>query len=222
MTSFVSRLIQTRQLRLGFSTDCYTDKHSVRYFILCLLYACHADRSNPSNTANLSSLLVPRMLAFTPNTKPAPSLRSSGGKKMNDGKKSRRRRSSSLIYQEPPESIEHMSDQSALPNVNADWVNAKGEHASSSGFFREDHRRQHWILWPDSHSPPSSRSFLSTLLTLLSPSRSLGHPRHMHHWSQAPLRRHSRSLPRNIMDTCQYRLHVQLILDVSLRPRCPL
>ncbi len=54
---------------------------------------------------------------------------------MNDGKKSRRRRSSSLIYQEPPESIEHMSDQSALPNVNADWVNAKGEPASS-----------HWVV----------------------------------------------------------------------------
>ena len=62
---------------------------------------------------------------------------------MNDGKKSRRRRSSSLIYQEPPESIEHMSDQSALPNVNADWVNAKGEHASSHGFFGENLRTQH-------------------------------------------------------------------------------
>lgn len=57
---------------------------------------------------------------------------------MNDGKKSRRRRSSSLIYQEPPESIEHMSDQSALPNVNADWVNAKGEHTSGHGFAREE------------------------------------------------------------------------------------
>ncbi|KAL9608366.1 MAG: hypothetical protein Q9167_006795 [Letrouitia subvulpina] len=46
---------------------------------------------------------------------------------MNDGsKKSRRRRSSSLLYQEPPESIEHLSDQSAIPNVNANWVNAKG------------------------------------------------------------------------------------------------
>lgn len=45
---------------------------------------------------------------------------------MSDGKKGRRRRSSSLIYQEPPESIEHMSDQSALPNLNANWVNAKG------------------------------------------------------------------------------------------------
>ncbi|KAI4160229.1 MAG: hypothetical protein LQ342_005941 [Letrouitia transgressa] len=46
---------------------------------------------------------------------------------MNDGnKKSRRRRSSSLLYQEPPESIEHLSDQSAIPNVNANWVNSKG------------------------------------------------------------------------------------------------
>ena len=45
---------------------------------------------------------------------------------MNDGKKGRRRRSSSLLYQEPPESLDHMSDQSALPNLNANWVNAKG------------------------------------------------------------------------------------------------
>ena len=61
---------------------------------------------------------------------------------MNDGKKSRRRRSSSLIYQEPPESIEHMSDQSALPNVNADWVNAKGEDASGGSLVGENLRRQ--------------------------------------------------------------------------------
>ena len=46
---------------------------------------------------------------------------------MNDGKRSRRRRSSSLLYEEPPESLEHMSDQSALPNLNANWVNAKGQ-----------------------------------------------------------------------------------------------
>lgn len=45
---------------------------------------------------------------------------------MSDGNKGRRRRSSSLIYQEPTESMEHMSDQSALPNLNANWVNAKG------------------------------------------------------------------------------------------------
>ena len=46
---------------------------------------------------------------------------------MNDGKKGRRRRSSSLmIYKEPLESPEHMSDQAVLPNLNAEWVNAKG------------------------------------------------------------------------------------------------
>ncbi|KAI9805634.1 MAG: hypothetical protein M1833_005126 [Piccolia ochrophora] len=45
---------------------------------------------------------------------------------MSQSKSARRRRSSSLIYTEPPESIEHISDQSALPNLNADWVNSKG------------------------------------------------------------------------------------------------
>ena len=42
------------------------------------------------------------------------------------GKRSRRRRSSSLMYQEPPESLEQQSDQAVLPNLNAQWVNAKG------------------------------------------------------------------------------------------------
>jgi hypothetical protein len=45
---------------------------------------------------------------------------------MSQGKTGRRRRSSSLIYTEPPETIEQLSDQSALPNLNAEWVNAKG------------------------------------------------------------------------------------------------
>ncbi|KAL8690277.1 MAG: hypothetical protein Q9218_004243 [Villophora microphyllina] len=49
---------------------------------------------------------------------------------MNDSsKKSRRRRSSSLLYQEPQESMEHLSDQAAIPNLNANWVNAKGAWA---------------------------------------------------------------------------------------------
>ena len=38
----------------------------------------------------------------------------------------RRRRSSSIIYTEPPETIEQRSDQAALPNLNATWVNSKG------------------------------------------------------------------------------------------------
>lgn len=41
-------------------------------------------------------------------------------------KKGRRRRSSSLMYTEPTESMEHISDQAGLPNLNAEWVNAKG------------------------------------------------------------------------------------------------
>ncbi|CAF9920339.1 MAG: hypothetical protein GOMPHAMPRED_002059 [Gomphillus americanus] len=46
---------------------------------------------------------------------------------MVDSKSGRRRRSSSLlIYKEPPESPEQLSDQEALPNLNAEWVNAKG------------------------------------------------------------------------------------------------
>ncbi|KAF2003676.1 ORMDL-domain-containing protein [Amniculicola lignicola CBS 123094] len=44
-------------------------------------------------------------------------------------KEARRRRSSSLVYTEPPESLEQLSDQSALPNLNANWVNSKGAWA---------------------------------------------------------------------------------------------
>lgn len=45
-----------------------------------------------------------------------------------EDKAGRRRRSSSIlqVYHEPPEPIEQLSDQSALPNLNADWVNSKG------------------------------------------------------------------------------------------------
>ncbi|KAI9172494.1 ormdl [Paramyrothecium foliicola] len=39
----------------------------------------------------------------------------------------RRRRSSSIlqVYHEPPETIEQINDQAALPNLNANWTNAK-------------------------------------------------------------------------------------------------
>ncbi|OJD34071.1 ormdl family protein [Diplodia corticola] len=48
---------------------------------------------------------------------------------MSPEKAGRRRRSSSLMYTEPPESLEHISDQAALPNLNSQWVNAKGAWA---------------------------------------------------------------------------------------------
>lgn len=44
----------------------------------------------------------------------------------------RRRRSSSLVFVEPPETLEHKSDQVSLPNLNAEWVNAKGMDNTSN------------------------------------------------------------------------------------------
>ncbi|KAM0333030.1 hypothetical protein ACHAQA_001687 [Verticillium albo-atrum] len=40
----------------------------------------------------------------------------------------RRRRSSSIlqVHYEPPETLEQISDQAVVPNLNANWVNAKG------------------------------------------------------------------------------------------------
>ena len=87
---------------------------------------------------------------------------------MNDGKKSRRRRSSSLIYQEPPESLEHMSDQSALPNVNADWVNAKGNHILSMKSLPRGFEKATQDSLAGSDSCTSRSSCLCTSLTRLS------------------------------------------------------
>ncbi|KFX99367.1 hypothetical protein O988_03901 [Pseudogymnoascus sp. VKM F-3808] len=80
---------------------------------------------SPSNTAKLSSpLLLPRTISYDGSSNPP--RRGDAYRNMSEEKTGRRRRSSSLLYQEPPESIEHMSDQAALPNLNANWVNAKG------------------------------------------------------------------------------------------------
>lgn len=38
----------------------------------------------------------------------------------------RRRRSSSILSHVEPESIEELSDQKSIPNLNANWVNSKG------------------------------------------------------------------------------------------------
>ncbi|KAI0896607.1 ORMDL family-domain-containing protein [Annulohypoxylon nitens] len=85
-------------------------------------------RSNsPSNTAKVSSpILIPRTVSYDAGTNPP--ARGSAYLGMTDSKSTRRRRSSSIlqIYQEPQEPIEQLSDQSALPNLNANWVNAKG------------------------------------------------------------------------------------------------
>jgi hypothetical protein len=81
---------------------------------------------SPSNTAKVSSpILLPRTVSYDVGTNPP---RGSAYRNMGDQKSTRRRRSSSIlqIYQEPQEPIEQLSDQSALPNLNAQWVNAKG------------------------------------------------------------------------------------------------
>lgn len=87
-------------------------------------------------TAKLSSpLLLPRTVSYDATSKPP---RPNGSLRAMSGERAgRRRRSSSLLYQEPPETIEHMSDQAALPNLNANWVNAKGELEGSARSKRQ-------------------------------------------------------------------------------------
>ena len=83
--------------------------------------------TTPFNTVKLSSpLLLPRTVSYDVGTNPP---RGGVYRNMGDPKSSKRRRSSSIlgIYQEPQEPIEQLSDQSALPNLNAQWVNAKGK-----------------------------------------------------------------------------------------------
>ena len=82
----------------------------------------------PINTAKLSSpILLPRTVSYDAAAKPP--RRGSIYLDMADRDNStRRRRSSSIlqVYHEPPETLEQISDQAILPNLNANWTNAKG------------------------------------------------------------------------------------------------
>lgn len=96
-----------------------------------LFLPTHRPRS-AENTAKLSSTILQRGgITFADRVNPSPPLCvQSAERKMSNNSKdknTRRRRSSSLMYQEPPESLEQQSDQAVLPNLNAQWVNAKGE-----------------------------------------------------------------------------------------------
>ncbi|RMJ13246.1 hypothetical protein CDV36_007107 [Fusarium kuroshium] len=89
----------------------------------------HAFASNPVNTAKLSSpILLQRTVSYDAGTKPP--RRGSIYLNMPDRNTAgaRRRRSSSIlqVYHEPPETLEQISDQASLPNLNANWTNAKG------------------------------------------------------------------------------------------------
>lgn len=80
------------------------------------------------NTAKLSSpILLQRTVSYDAGTNPP--RRGSVYKMAEQQNTARRRRSSSLlqVYHEPPEPVEQLSDRAALPNGNANWVNAKGE-----------------------------------------------------------------------------------------------
>ncbi|KAI1085349.1 ORMDL family-domain-containing protein [Whalleya microplaca] len=86
-----------------------------------------SSNSTPLNTAKVSSpLLLSPTVSYDARTNPP--RQGDIYRNMSDSKLARRRRSSSIlqIYQEPQEPLEQLSDQSALPNLNANWVNAKG------------------------------------------------------------------------------------------------
>ncbi|CAG9943408.1 unnamed protein product [Clonostachys rosea f. rosea IK726] len=79
------------------------------------------------NTAKLSSpILLQRTVTFDAGNDPP--RNGSAYLNMSDRNTgARRRRSSSIlqVYHEPPETLEQISDQASLPNLNANWTNAK-------------------------------------------------------------------------------------------------
>ena len=78
----------------------------------------------PDPSSMSSQTTLHRTISFTADAKLAPPP---GNSAMSSTTKTgRRRRSSSIIYQEPPETVEQISDQAVNPNLNSQWVNAKG------------------------------------------------------------------------------------------------
>jgi len=81
----------------------------------------------PFNTAKLSSpILLSRTVSYDAATNPPRSGSGSYRDMAEPG--ARRRRSSSIlqVHYEPQETLEQISDQAVVPNLNANWVNAKG------------------------------------------------------------------------------------------------
>ena len=120
---------------------------------------------------------------------------------MSSTKTGRRRRSSSIIYQEPPESLEQISDQSALPNLNSQWVNAKG---GWNGFTCSSNFR-----------PVCQDDRTDTDLC----HRCLDHSLRPNPWPQDLLRHCPWRDAGDVLDTHQHHLHVRVISHVSLGPR---
>ena len=95
-----------------------------------------------------SSLTLQRTISFPADARLAPPESSTYNPNMSSGKTGRRRRSSSIIYQEPPESLEQIADQSALPNLNSQWVNAKGTFAVCKARAQADYIAGAWTIHP--------------------------------------------------------------------------
>lgn len=96
---------------------------------MSLLLDTPASSASPSNTAKLSSpILLQRTVTFDAGNDPPRSRSAYLDMADRNNFGARRRRSSSIlqVYHEPPETLEQISDQAALPNLNANWTNAKG------------------------------------------------------------------------------------------------
>ena len=127
---------------------CRTGSHILAPSIFLATHQSRPAAVTTSSTAKLSSAtatLQRTNITFAEKVNPPPgpaSIQSAERKMTSNTLKERdnprRRRSSSLMYQEPPESLEQQSDQAALPNLNAQWVNAKGtcrySRVGTSGF----------------------------------------------------------------------------------------
>ena len=146
---------------------------------------------------------------------------------MPEGKKGRRRRSSSLIYHEPLETMEQLSDQSALPNLNANWVNAKGklyvsyhDEATLVHLFPQVSLGRLELLFCAHISYLRMLTSILTQANLFFFARCMDDPYCSHHYTQNSLQHHPRGLSRNILDPYQHNLHVRLLSYVSLRAWC--
>lgn len=152
-----------------------------------------------------STCLPPSSQTLDAGAKPASSRfldmndRSAGG---------RRRRSSSIlqVYHEPLETLEQMSDQAVVPNVNANWTNQKGMSALISAPYPTLPYPTLQCLMAGSNVPCGF-------------DRGLDYPHRHHRYSQDPLRRYPGQLSGSLVDADQHDVHGWLLHHVSLRPR---
>jgi hypothetical protein len=147
----------------------------------------------PGTTAKLSPILLNRTsrLSFARDPRPRQLSTVPASNMSLDAKEARRRRSSSIVYKEPAESLEQLSDQAALPNLNANWVHSKGmSHVAGTWLF-----------------------------TRPNTSRRMGDPPCPHCPGQDPPRHHSRYDARDVVDHGQPLVRGGNVPHVPLRAR---